>query len=180
MAGSEWVHASTPYLKPRAAGQADAWTAETASKGQRGTQRVVHAGEAAAPEDVAALLGLNTGTTVVVRRRIMLLDGTATELTDTYYPVDVARGTRLAETAKIPGGAVTLLAELGHAGHLVREEVRARMPHESEREALTLGLAEPVLTLTRVTLDAAGRPFQVDVSVFPAATQRLRYEMRMD
>ena len=32
MSGSEWVHASTPYLKPRAAGQADAWTEETEAK----------------------------------------------------------------------------------------------------------------------------------------------------
>ena len=178
MSGSEWVHASAPYLTPRAAGQADAWTEETAARGRRGAQRIVHAGEVPAPAEVAALLGLAEGAPVVVRRRIILLDGEATELTDSYYPVAVARGTRLAGTAKIPGGAVTLLAELGHVGALVREEVRARMPDAAERESLALGPNEPVLTLTRATLDAAGAAFQVDLSVFPATTQRLRYETR--
>jgi len=32
----------------------------------------------------------------------------------------------------------------------------------------------------QVSLDAGDRPFQVDVSVFPAARQVLRYEMRVD
>ena len=179
MSGSEWVHASTPYLKPRAAGQADAWTEETEAKGRRGTQRIVHAGEVPAPGEVARLLGLVEGVAVVVRRRIILLDGKATELTDTYFPTAIARGTRLSETTKIPGGAVTLLAELGHVGVLVREEVSARMPDPAEQDALALGPNEPVLTLTRVTLDASGEPFQVDVSVFPATTQRLRYETKV-
>nr|EIF90695.1 transcriptional modulator/regulator [Streptomyces tsukubensis NRRL18488] len=117
--------------------------------------------------------------TVVVRQRIMLLDGEATELTNTYFPASVARGTRLAETSKIPGGAVTLLAELGHVANVVREEVCARMADDQERELLSLGPQEPVLTLTRVVLDTKDEPFQVDMTVFPAASQRLKYEMRM-
>jgi DNA-binding GntR family transcriptional regulator len=72
-----------------------------------------------------------------------------------------------------------MLADLGHVADLVREEVRARMPSAAEREALTLRPDEPVLTLTRVTLDTAGEPFQVDASVFPATTQRLRYETKV-
>lgn len=179
MASSNWAHASTPYITPRAAGQPDAWTEETAVKGRRGAQRILHAGEVPAPADVAKLLGIVEGDDVVVRRRIILLDGEATELTDTYFPAFIARGTRLAKTAKIPGGAVTLLADLGHIADLVREEVYARMPSAAEREALTLRSDEPVLALTRVTLDAAGEPFQVDASIFRATTQRLRYETKV-
>lgn len=180
MGDGEWVHASTPYLTARAEGQVDAWSAEAAAAGRGGTQRVVQAGEVPAPGDVAAPLGVPEGAAVVVRRRIMYLDGVATELTDTYYPVGVARGTGLAGTAKIRGGAVTLLASLGHVGRRVREDVRARMANAIERESLSLDADEPVLTLLRVTWDAADQPFQVDVSVFPAATQRLSYEMRID
>jgi len=117
------------------------------------------------------LLGLAEGAAVVVRRRIIPLDGKTTELTDAYFPPAIARGTRLAETTKIPGGAVTLLAELGHVGDLVREEVSARMPDPAEQEALALAPNEPVLTRTRVTLDASGEPFQVDVSVFAAMAE---------
>lgn len=180
MGGGEWVHASAPYVKARQEGQRDAWSAETAAQGRSGTQRIVHARETAAPAGVGTLLGVGEGTDVVERRRAIYLDGEATELTDSYYPVEIARGTALAGTARIRGGAVTLLAGLGHTAHLVREEVSARLPSPAEQESLNLGATDPVLQLTRVTSGADGRPFQVDVSVFPASTQQLRYEMRVD
>jgi GntR family transcriptional regulator len=177
MAG-DWVSTSAPYVSPVPPGQGDAWGAQAAAKGRKGTQRIVHAAEVAAPAEVGALLGLAAGRQVVVRRRVMYLDGEPVELTDTYYPVGIARGTPLAGTAKIKGGAVTLLAALGHTGTRVREDVYARLPDAAEREALDLDDQEPVLCLTRVTLDADARPFQVDLSVFRASAQRLRYEMR--
>ncbi|WP_394813951.1 GntR family transcriptional regulator [Streptomyces litchfieldiae] len=168
-----------PYLTPREKGQPDAWGAETAAKGRRGSQRIVNAGEVAAPPEVAALFGVSVGADVVVRRRIMYLDSEPCELTDTYYPAHIARGTGLAETARIPGGAVTLLAELGHVGARVREDVTARMPSEDEREALRTEPHEPVLRLTRLTLDGDDRPIQADMMVMPAQRQRLRYELRI-
>ncbi len=108
----------------------------------------------------------------------MYLGEAAVELTDTYYPLGIAAGTRLAGTAKIPGGAVTLLATMGHTARRVHEEVYARVPDDAERSALALAADEPVLCLTRVTEDESA-PFQVDVSVFPATGQRLRYELRI-
>ncbi|MDN3264327.1 UTRA domain-containing protein [Streptomyces sp. CSDS2] len=179
MGDSVWVSTSMPYLTPREQGQSDAWGAEAAARGGKGSQRIVQAGEVPAQEEVAALLGLPVGETVVVRRRIIQFDGAPCELTDTYYPADVARGTPLAQKGKIPGGAVTLLAELGHIGRRVREDVTARLPSAEEREALRLAPDAPVLTLSRVTLDGEDRPIQVDMMVMPAHRQRLRYEMRI-
>ncbi|MFC9801325.1 GntR family transcriptional regulator [Streptomyces bacillaris] len=177
MGEGEMVSASARYLAPSAPG--DAWGAEAAAAGRRGTQKVVRAGEVAAPDRVADLLGLERGGQVVERRRIMYLDGEPCELTHTYYPVGIARGTGLAGTAKIRGGAVRLLAELGHVGVRAQEDVVARMPSGSERAALSLKDGEPVLELTRLTLDAAGRPIQADVMVMPSRGQRLRYEIRI-
>ncbi|MFJ2956725.1 GntR family transcriptional regulator [Streptomyces sp. NPDC087270] len=179
-AGEEWVHGSAPYVRARAEGERDAWSEETAARGRSGSQRIVRAGETAAPAEVARLLGVGEGEAVVERCRVILLDGEPTEVTVTYYPVSVARGTALAGTAKIRGGAVTLLAALGHRARTVREDVRARLPLPTEREALGLAAADPVLELVRVTLDADGTAFQVDVSAFSAATQRLHYELRVD
>lgn len=179
MSDSVWVSSSSPYLTPPGAGRPDAWRAEAAARGGKGTQRIVHAGEVAAPEEVAALLGLETGDLVVVRRRVTAFDDVPCELTDSYYPVGIARGTRLAETRRIPGGAVRLLAELGHAGVRVREDVSARMPGDEERDVLRLGPDEPVLRLSRVTLDGEDRPVQADMMVMPAHRQRLSYEMRI-
>lgn len=132
-----------------------------------------------APGEVAALLGLHAEESVVARRRVIQLDGEPCELTDTYYPPSIARGTRLAEKGKIPGGAVTLLAELGYVGARVREDVTAGMPSDEERDALRMGAVEPVLRLSRVTLDGEDKPIQVDVMVMPAHRQRLRYEIRI-
>ena len=177
MSGSGWVHSSAPYVRPREKGERDAWSEETAARGRRGTQRIAHAREVPAPNGVAALLGSVEGTLVVERRRVIYLDEQAIEVTDSYYPVGLARGTPLAGTARIPGGAVTLLAGLGRVGRRVREEVSARLPTSAEREWLDLGTGDPVLCLARVTLDSQEQPFQVDMSVFPAAGQRLRYEL---
>ncbi|GAB2896746.1 GntR family transcriptional regulator [Streptomyces mayteni] len=176
---SGWTATSVPYLAPHEDGAGDLWGADAAARGRRGTQRVVYAGEAEAPSEVAELLGTAAGAAVVVRRRIMYLDDQPCELTDTYYPAHIAAGTRLAGTAKIRGGAVTLLAELGHVGVLAREEVTARMPTEEERELLRAGPDEPVLQLTRVTLDDASRPIQAEIMTMHARHQRLRYELRI-
>ncbi|MFE1765281.1 UTRA domain-containing protein [Streptomyces angustmyceticus] len=179
MGTSEWVSTSMPYLTPREKGQSDAWGAETAARGRRGSQRIVHAGEIAAPPEIAELLGVAEGENVVVRRRVMYVDDAPCELTDSYYPVRIARGTRLAGTARIPGGAISFLAGLGYVGARVQEDVVARMPGREEREALRTGDDEPVLQLTRVTLDAHDRPIQVDRMAMPGRLQRLRYEIKI-
>ncbi|MGV9508282.1 GntR family transcriptional regulator [Streptomyces tendae] len=179
MGASSWVSTSLPYLTPQEKGDGDAWAAEAEAQGRRGTQRILHAGEVPAPAEVARLLGVDKGEPVVVRRRLILLDEMPNELTDTYYPLAIAQGTALARTAKIRGGAVTLLAELGHIGVLVREDVTAKMPDEEERRTLEAAPDEPVLRLVRVTLDREGHPIQVDRMVMPALRQRLRYEIEI-
>lgn len=68
MGSREWVSTSMPYLAHREKGQPDPWTAETAAAGRRGRQRIVHAGEVAAPPEIAVPLGLAPGADVVVRR----------------------------------------------------------------------------------------------------------------
>ncbi|MFE9403697.1 GntR family transcriptional regulator [Streptomyces sp. NPDC006530] len=179
MGADEWVSTSLPYLAPHGRAPSDAWGAEAAARGGKGRQRIVHAGEVPAPAEVAGALGGAEGMPVVVRRRVMYLDDLPCELTDSYYPLKLARGTGLARTAKIPGGAVRLLAELGHTGVRVREDVFAELPDDEAQEILRLGPTEPVLRLTRTTLDADDRPIQVDRMTMPARLQRLRYEIRI-
>ncbi|MFE3558947.1 GntR family transcriptional regulator [Streptomyces sp. NPDC059193] len=180
MAGIVRTSTSSPYLTPRSPGDTDAWTDEASAAGRRGGQRILHAAEVTAPAEVVQMLGLTGAETVVARRRVIELDGEPTELTDTYYPADIAAGTALAGTAKIRGGAVTLLAALGHIGVRVIENVTARMPSAEEREQLLIGVGEPVLELARITYDAADRPIQADLMVMPAGRQQLRYEIRLE
>ncbi|MGY0234577.1 UTRA domain-containing protein [Longispora urticae] len=171
-----WSASSLPYLLPRAAGQPDAWTAELAGSGLTGSQQLTEVAEVEAPADVAAALGLPAGGRVVVRRRVMRVGDRAVELTDSYYPVHIAAGTGLAERRKIPGGAVTLLAALGHVPARAREDVTARMPTPAERAALALGEGEPVLVLCRLLSAAGDVPVEVSVMTMPAHGRHLGYE----
>lgn len=79
--------------------------------------------------------------------------------------------------SRIRGGAVRLLAELGHVGVRAREDVTARMPTGSERAGLALEAGQPVLELTRLTLDDGDRAIQVDVMVMVPRRGQLRYEI---
>lgn len=177
---NQWVSTSAPYLHSRAPDTGDAWAEEAAQQEARGTQRLITAGPTQPPAAVGRALNLRDGELAIVRRRVIYLDAKPTELADTYYPACIADGTPLAQPKKIPGGAVTLMAQLGHNASRVREDITARMPSDAEHAALELENQEPVIVLTRLTLDSGGRPIQVDVMTMPAAQRLLRYELKVD
>ncbi|WP_158843995.1 GntR family transcriptional regulator [Saccharothrix deserti] len=172
-----WVSVSTDYVKPRVRGDRDAWTQEAASYGRAGSQRLREVAEVEPPPAVAEALGVSAGESVVVRRRVMLLDGRPVELTDSYYPTAVARGTRLAEARKIPGGAPTLLADLGYELRYVDEDVSAQLATDDEQRLLGLVGPEPVIVLFRVATTTDGRPVEVSVMTMLAAGRHLRYRL---
>lgn len=173
--GDKWVGSSTPYLTP----SGDTWGNEAASQGRRGGQQVLFVGEVTPPEAVADLLSLATGAKVILRRRLILLDGSPVEVMDSYWPADVAEGTALASPGKIPGGAVTLLAQLGHEAAEVQEEVAARPATDEERGLLGTDSSEWVLVLTRAITDRAARVYEVSEMVTPGRARRLHYAMRV-
>lgn len=171
-----WVSVSTEYIRPRPTGTGDAWQEEAARHGRTGFSMLREVVEVAPPDEVARALGLAYGDPAVVRRRTVLLDGQPIELTDSYYPTSLARGTALAEFRKIRGGAVSLLHELGHAIARISEDVSARMPTAEERDLLALGGEQPVLVLLRLAKDVDGRPIEVTVMTM-ADGRHLRYEL---
>jgi hypothetical protein len=177
---NQWVSSSTSYLKPRQPGTGDAWAGETARHAVKGRQELIQAGAVIPPADVAAALRLEVGESAIARRRVMYVDDAPVELADTYYPARIAGGTPLADARKIRGGAITLLAEMGHAAARVVEDISARMASDSERVQLKLSGPEPVIVINRLTLDDADRPIQADVMVAPATLRRLRYELKVD
>ncbi|MFI0453405.1 GntR family transcriptional regulator [Actinomadura sp. 6N118] len=168
---------SLPYLSPRSEGQVDPWSQEAAQQGRTGTQQIREVVTETPPSEVASALELSEGAPAVVRRRAMLLDGQPVELTDSWYPADIATGTALAESGKIKGGAVTLLANLGYAVHEAREEIEVRgaMPHEAAE--LMMPTDAPVIVLRRTCLTTAGKPFEASVMVMVPEGRRLRYRL---
>ncbi|WP_327066857.1 UTRA domain-containing protein [Kitasatospora sp. NBC_01302] len=179
MSREHWAEDAEPYLRPVAAGEPDAWQAEARQRGHHGGQQLTAVEEVAAPERVARLLGVAGDSLVVVRRRIVSLDGATTELTDSYYPLHIAHGTALAEHKKIRGGAVTLLAELGHVGHTRHESVAARKPSEEEQAAFQVDSTEWVLDICRLVVDEDNEPIEVTTMTMPARGRTLHYTAKI-
>jgi GntR family transcriptional regulator len=170
---NKWRSTSLPYVLPSSAGQADAWTREA------GTQELLQVEDVHPPAEIAASLGLLEGEQAIVRRRRMRKNGLAVELTDSYYPPAIARGTQLAESRKIRGGTPTLLADLGHHPGRVDEDVEVRLASASECAALELPDGEPVLVLSRTTVSRDGHPIEVSRMVMRRGS-RLHYEIEVD
>jgi DNA-binding GntR family transcriptional regulator len=169
-----WTSVSMPYVSGH---RGDAWGAEAAEHGGTGTQKLLSVDEVAASATVADMLGLDPDEPVVVRRRLMLFDDHPVELVDSYYPATIARGTRLAESRKIPGGAVALLANLGHPPRRVREDVSARLATPDERTTLQLDAPSCVLLLARTLITENDLPVEASVMTMVADGRRLRYEL---
>ncbi|MFI6498721.1 GntR family transcriptional regulator [Nonomuraea typhae] len=172
-----WKSVSVPYIRSRADGEAEAWAQEAAEHGHTGSQQIRSVTEVQPPRDVRAALGTPDGEPAVVRQRLILLDEVPVELADSYYPVRIARGTRLAEARKIPGGAVTLLDQLGHRPARVEEDISARPATAEERQLLQLADGEWVLVLLRRILAANDEPVEVSVLTMVASGRHLRYDL---
>jgi DNA-binding GntR family transcriptional regulator len=172
-----WTSDSRTYLKPPAQDARDPWIASTASAGRVGTQQLLEVTEVDPPPAVAEALGSDDW--VIVRRRLILLDGTPVELADSYYPLDIARDTPLAEHRKIKGGAPRILAELGYAPRAADEDISARLPDRREQDLLGIGQWEPVLDMLRA-IRSQDRPVEVTVMTKVGALSRLHYELTVD
>lgn len=177
MSSGNWVSVSTPYITPTGRNSTDAWSAEAAAHGHRGGNRVLYAGPAPAPSFASRSFGLPDGSEVIARQRVVLLDDEPIEIATSYYPMEIASGTALAAPGKIKGGAIRLLADLGHTAVRVVEEVTSRQPTAEERSTLQVSESESVLVVERVSINADGAPFQAEVMAAPAKIRRLRYEM---
>ncbi|MEV6549227.1 UTRA domain-containing protein [Streptomyces sp. NPDC051597] len=177
VSSDRWSSSSTQYVAPRSPIEAEAWSAEAEARGGKGSQRLIEVAEVPPPPEIAHALALGAGETVITRRRMMYLDDRPVELTNSYFPLSIARDTALAESAKIRGGAVTLLASLGYTAKHVTEEVYSRPPTPHEQVSLQLPDGQWVLILARTSRDAEGTPFEADLMVMPAQQNRLVYEM---
>ncbi|MFF6778608.1 GntR family transcriptional regulator [Streptomyces sp. NPDC012637] len=176
MSGDAWISETAPYLAPREPGQSDAWTDEAARRGRRGSQRLLHVGEVDAPESVRSALRLSASERVILRSRLILLDDRPVELADSYYPLSIAGGTPLAEPRKVPGGAVTLLEQLGYTGAEVLEHVSAAVAGAEECAHLGLPEGSAVLHLLRLTLTGEGAPMEAALMTMPAG-RHLTYRL---
>lgn len=153
-----------------------AFSVEAETAGYTATVDRIKVYEGPAPEEIAERLGIAPGDTVVIRDRRYLANNEPVESAVSYVPVDLARGTVIAQPDSGPGGIYARLEEAGHTLDHFREEVGARMPTPDERRALQLSPGVPVLTLVRTAYDTEGRAVEVCDTVKAAYAYVLEYD----
>ncbi|WP_348533464.1 MULTISPECIES: GntR family transcriptional regulator [Kitasatospora] len=167
------------YAAPAGEGEPYRWISEAADQGFRGSSELLSVGEVPAPREVAAAFGVPAGASVALRAQVLFLDDQPAELVESYYPLDMARGTPLLEHRKIKGGTPTLLAGLGHLPQPggTEDRVSACIPTPAQFTALHLpGELVPVLRTFRVVRSTAGRV--VEATVMVKAGHRLELQYR--
>jgi GntR family transcriptional regulator len=165
------------FMAPSEPGQPYRWVTEAGKRQQRGGNQIIRVEETSPPKRVRAILGLPEDGVAVLRSRIGLLDDEPAELVDSYYPADLARGTRLADRRKIPGGSPTLLAEMGYPPREQEDEVAARPATSREYVHLELPADIPVIEVFRVVYSDDRRPIEVTVLVKPAHLFKMGYHL---
>jgi GntR family transcriptional regulator len=159
------------------------FNAQVAEQGQEAEQRLLDVGSVPAPDEVAERLDVDTGSPVVVRRRLFVVNGEPVALCDSYYPRDLAGGTALAEPERIPGGAYGLIEDAdGPIGRRLQrsvDDLECRMPTPSEVEALVLAPGVPVVRILRTVYDSDGSAVEVQETVAAADKHQFRYEVAM-
>jgi GntR family transcriptional regulator len=153
---------------------ADQWSADVHAQGREPAQEV-DVGIVDPPEAVAKHLGTQPDELVVVRRRVRSVDGVPYQLADSYFRLDLIKGTSLMEPRDVaaPGG---LLAAIGHPQARFLDEITVRMPTRTESEKLDLPSGTPVAEVIRTGYAADGTPLRVMVTVAPGDRHKLVYE----
>ncbi len=167
------------YMAPSEPGEPYRWVSEAAERDQRGSNKILRVAEVKPPKRVAKALGLGAQGTAVLRSRIGLLNDEPAELANSYYPIELAKGTRLADRRKIPGGSPTLLAEMGYPPREQADEVAARKATREEHEHLELPGDVAVLEIFRVVYSDNQRPIEVTELIKPGHLYKMGYHLPM-
>lgn len=166
------------YLTANSDGQRETWTSEGQRQGFDATQEITQVATVPAPAEIAERLGIPRDAPTVVRRRVLKADGLAVQLSDSYYPADLAAGTELAEPGKLRGYTLAALGRLGIEVDRFHDELQLRMPTPDEIRALRLGKGVPVVRLLPTTYAADGRPVEVADQLLAGDRHILSYDIR--
>jgi GntR family transcriptional regulator len=155
-----------------------AFEAETVRQGGQ-PRAEVEVRREAAPADVAALLGVEAGTEVVVRARRMYDGGRLVQLADTWIPADVAEAAGIEQVDTGQGGIISRMAEAGHPQADVLEVVEQHAASADEASALGVEPGASLLRITHTGTTEAGRAVEVTRHLL-APGWRLLYSVPLD
>ena len=171
-AGQGPVRARSPGDSQRPEG---ASRAASSSTGQRlGSRASCWRPDRSDPNRIAAYLGLEQKSAVVLRKILVERDGEPTEISATWVPAGVAEGTALAESADLRQGIRRYVESAAGVSldHII-EHITARNPTAEERKLLGVKTRPHCWPCMRVACDATGKPWVVVESVLPGDLHEL-------
>ncbi|MEV0455417.1 UTRA domain-containing protein [Catellatospora methionotrophica] len=132
-------------------------------------------GDTSAPVFVAQALGIEPGTAVLTRSRRFAVEGRVVQLSTSYLPTELTRGSRIEHTDTGEGGTYARLAERGLAPTRFTERIVGRdsLPEEASSLGLLVGGAQ-VLEITRLAY-AEDRCVEVNRMVLDSDAYELTY-----
>jgi GntR family transcriptional regulator len=119
------------------------------------------------PPLVAEQLGVSQDTQVLARHRVMKADDQPLQISVSYLPLDLVKGSKIEERDTGPGGIYSrldeVLAQRRPEGRLDRfeEKVTTRMPLPDEARTLRLNAGVPILHVTRTAYDEQGTAVEI-------------------
>jgi GntR family transcriptional regulator len=164
------------YKNPPADGGKYQWLTAAEQKGMAGRVELLDVAEVKPPAAVREALGLGDDGHAMLRRQVLYLDDQPCELVEVYFPLDLARGTAIAENRKIKGGAGRVLQEAGLPPLRCVDKVAARWPTPEQARVLQMPTKLPVLRQFRVTYSVDDRPIQVEIMAKAGHLYELEYE----
>ena len=154
----------------------DTFTQQVEAQGR--TARQVSTVEVLPADDaLASSLGIDPGTPLAVRRRVMYADNEPLQLGDSYYPLAMVQASKIMNSADVPEGTDQVLEDLGHVPTNYEDEITWRMPTAEEANSLHLSSGIPVGRLQRTTLDQNNQRVEVYVAILPADRHVLLYDV---
>ncbi len=126
---------------------------------------------------MAERLQVEPEATVVLRQRLRSVDGVPFQLSASYFPEPLVRGTPLMEPRDVhaPGG---LLHAIGHPQSEFLDEIFIRMPTRTEAEQLRMPTGTPVAEHVRTGYAEDGTPLRVMVTIVPGDRHSLAYGVK--
>ncbi|MGH2708495.1 MAG: UTRA domain-containing protein [Actinomycetota bacterium] len=150
---------------PDVRASASLFLTETDRQGVRPGRRMLEIGRMSAPAHVAARMGLAEGDPILIRSKLMLANDIPVRISNSYFLLSLAEGTRLMEPGFVEGGLEVLLRGLGWRFGRAVETLTARMPTHDEVRMLQAGPEAPIVQILRTSYDPNDHPIHTLESI---------------
>lgn len=150
----------------------DGWASDVVDQGGAPHEAITAVEVVVPPEDVRQKLGLDTEQPALVRRRLRTINGKPAQLSSSYFPYELARGTALMEpgSQSAPGG---LLSSIGRPQTRKHHEITARNANPEEGRELELLSGTPLIRHLVVGYDNENTPVRCMVTLAASDVARL-------